>query len=83
MARPQFVLDLFSGQSLTGNVCFQIASNDTSSLVFFTEVEYQQQSGSRSADGSLVAEQHLLRLLRAQRERASWRGTRAVGRTRF
>ena len=45
MARPQFVLDLFSfsDQSLTGNVWFQIATNDASSLMFFTEVEYQQQ----------------------------------------
>jgi hypothetical protein len=25
------------------NVCFQIATSDASSLMFFTEVEYQQQ----------------------------------------
>ena len=39
----QYAGDLFSGQSVTGNVCFMIASNDAASLMFFTETEYQQQ----------------------------------------
>ena len=38
----QYKGDLFSGQSLTGNVCFMIASNDAASLMFFTEMDYQQ-----------------------------------------
>ena len=39
----QYAPDPFSGQTLTGNVCYQIASNDAASLRFYTELKYGTQ----------------------------------------
>lgn len=39
----QYAPDVFPGQNLTGNVCFQVAANDASSLMLYTELPNTKQ----------------------------------------
>ena len=38
----QYAPDVFPGQTLTGNICYQIATSDASSLMLFTELHHNR-----------------------------------------